>query len=567
MTLHEVAGWIQKELGLSIVPQITIPEVEAFGHYSTNVAFVLAKEKKVNPFDLAQEFAKRLSGVGDNALFSRIEAVRPGFINFWIAPAYLQRSLLSLYKNPKKIGRQSVGKNKTIIIEYSAPNIAKPMHVGHLRSTVIGDALANLYESLGYRVVRWNYLGDWGTQFGKLIAAYKLWGSKAVVSKNPIPELLKLYVRFHAEMKTSPELEERGRQEFAKLEKGDAENRRLWRWFRKVSVAEFKKTYKRLGVRFDIWRGESHYEKELEGLVRALLLLGGDFVKRSEGALIFPLDKFSLPPALLQKADGASLYLTRDIASLKKRIKEYKPEKILYVVGNEQALHFDQLFTIAKLLKLGEVDLAHIKYGLVLGPDGKKLSTREGKAITLASLLDEAVKRVRAVINEKNPDLKEKEKERIAEAVGVSVVKYNDLKEHRQSDIRFNWEEMLNTRGDSAPYLQYTFARLKGILKKGGRPRAVDGKALTEALDLALIKKVNDLDVALALCAQTNTTSQLAKYLYELASLANQFYEKIPVLKDEQVTRRTARLALISVVAETLRCGLAILGITTNERI
>ncbi len=563
---RQIADFVQKTLKLADAPEIATPEIKEFGHYSTNLALKAAKETGKPPMQLANDFAARLSEADSGKMFSKLQPAHPGFINFWLSPEYLQSQLLKVTRYTLHVTRP-----KTVLVEYSAPNIAKPMHVGHLRSTIIGDALANIYEALGYKVIRWNYLGDWGTQFGKLIAAYKLWGDKKRVSKNPIPELLKLYVRFHEELKTNPELEEQGRLEFSKLEKGDKENKKLWQWFRKVSIAEFKKIYKRLGVEFKIWRGESDYEKDLEPLVRSLLVLGGDFIQRSEGALIFPLDKFGLPPALLQKADGASLYLTRDIASLKKRLAEYKPEKILYVVGNEQSLHFDQLFTIARLLKLPKTELVHVKYGLVLGEDGKKLSTREGKTISLNFLLDEAVKRARKVVEAKNAKLSKSAKAQIAEIVGIGAIKYSDLKENRQSDIRFDWEEMLNLQGDTAPYLQYTYARLRSILRKAGRSNVKCNMSnvshLDTDLDLGIIKKILDFTDVLELCAQTYITSHLAKYSYELAKLSNQLYETTPIIQDENKERKMARLLLIQKAAETLKHGLLLLGIKTSERI
>src|SRR3989344_4090885 len=559
-----VAHFVKNALQLSFDPAIEVPAVKEFGHYTTNIAMRLAsgeqayKDDKKNPFVLAQEFVKTLLLAKGEELFLNIKAVQPGFINFTLAPSFLQKKLLAISKD-KKFGTSALGKGKRVIVEYSSPNIAKPMHVGHLRSTIIGDALANMYAAQGYKVIRWNYLGDWGTQFGKLIAAYKTWGDKKSVEQKPIETLLALYVQFHEALKVRPELEQMGQEEFKKLEEGDRANRQLWIWFKKESLKEFSKIYKRLGVTFDVAISESFYEKKLKGLVKALLLLKGGVEKGEEGSLIFPLGQFNLPPALVQKSDGASLYLTRDIATLKDRLKKYKPTQILYVVANEQALHFEQLFAISKVLGLTKAELSHIKFGLVLGPDGKKLSTREGKTVQLEEVLNKAVARAYDTVKAKNPDLSEKEMQRVAEIVGVGAVKYNDLKENRQSDIIFNCDRMLDATGDSAPYLQYAYARLMSILRKAQGAKSkwqkADVSLLTHELELAMIKKILDLPDVIALAVTSNLTSHLAKYLFELAKLASYYYETTPILKDENMARRNARLMLISVIALTLQRG------------
>jgi arginyl-tRNA synthetase len=445
------------------------------------------------------------------------------------------------------------------------------MHVGHLRSTIIGDALANIYESLGYKVTRWNYLGDWGTQFGKLIAAYKLWGDKKEVEKRPIKTLEELYVRFHEEMKTKPELESAGREEFQKLEGGDKENRKLWEWFKKESLKEFGKIYETLGVRFDVEIGESAYEEDLPPTVAELKKRG--IAEAGEGgSIIVKLDKYGLPPALVQKSDGVSLYLTRDIASLKRRIAKYKPEKILYVVANQQTLHFQQLFAIAKMLGLGGVEFEHVKFGMVLGEDKKKLSTREGKVILLEEVIERAVGLARETVEKKSAErkapLSEKEKGEIAKTVALGALKYQDLKEHRNSDIIFDWQKMLDFSGNSGPYLQYTYTRLVNIKKKAGRVGAEpDFNLLTEKIEDSMIKRLLDFPDVVKRVGETNLPNHLALYLYELANLASQFYETVPVLKDKNSPRLAARLALVETTAAILKTGLGLLGIEVLEKI
>ncbi|MDO8601685.1 MAG: arginine--tRNA ligase, partial [bacterium] len=472
-----------------IEPSLDVPALKEFGHYSTNIAMRLANlpaslaasgtakggqaggGAKQNPFELAQQFVGKIKAADTDGMFEKIEFVKPGFINFWLSKEFLQKQLLIIAKSKKACppSLRRLGAGRRVIIDYCGTNIAKPMHVGHLRSTIIGAALANIHEALGYKVIRWNYIGDWGTQFGKLLASYKLWGDKKKIEINPIAEMLTLYVRFHEEIKTKPELEKQGQEEFRKLESGDKENRKLWKWFVKESMIEFEKMFKLLGVKFDNYRGEATYEKELPKVVKELK---GSLAKQSEGAWIIPLEKFNLPPALIEKSDGATLYFTRDIASLHDRLT-YKPAKILYVVANQQALHFEQLFAVANLLGLNlaprktasrGVELVHVKFGMVLGSDGKKLATREGKIVQLTEVIKEGIERAYKVVDKKNPNLVEKEKQAVARAVSIGALKYNDLKENRNSVIQFDWDRMLDLTGDTAPYFHYTYTRFASIL-------------------------------------------------------------------------------------------------------
>ncbi len=563
----EIRTFIQKVLAIPFAPSLDVPSVKEFGHYSTNVAMRLAKEYKKNPLEVAQEFAQKLKAADKKGMFEKIEAVKPGFINFWLSKEFLQKELATIAKKPKNIGVEKIGKGKKVIIDHASTNIAKPLHVGHLRTTIIGAALANMHEALGYKVIRWNYIGDWGTQFGKLVAAYKLWGDKNKVEANPISEMLALYIKFHDELKVKPELEKQGQEEFKKLEKGDKENRKLWQWFVKESLLEFDKAFEILGVSFDTHKGESAYEKQLPGIVKDLKK---SLAQQSEGAWIVPLEKFNLPPALIEKSDGATLYLTRDIASLKDRLTK-KPAKILYVVANQQALHFEQLFAVANLLGLNTAELAHVKFGMVLGEDGKKLATREGKVIQLMDVIHEGMERAYAVVSEKNPNLSEDEKRKVARAVSIGALKYNDLKENRNSDIQFNWDKMLDLTGDTAPYLQYTYTRFVSILKKSQasstKSQTKNVGLLDSDLEIQLMKKVLDFTDVIGQCAETYYTSYMAKYLFELAKLGSQYYEATPILVDENAGRRNARVTLVRTVALTLKKGLSLLGIETTERI
>ncbi len=567
----KISEIVRKILNADAPVDISIPDEELFGHYSTNIALRQAKIKGVPPLELAKEYAAKIAAAAPAGFFQKVEAAAPGFVNFWVSDAAAQDEFKRVAAD-KNYGAGNVGGGRTVIVEYSQPNIAKKMHVGHMRTTIIGAALANILELSGYRVVRWNYLGDWGTQFGKLIAAYKMWGDKKLVEKDPIEELQKLYVRFHAEMKTNPELEKRGREEFKKLEDGDRENRKLWEWFKKESLKEFMKIYRILDVDFDEWMGEASFEREMKATVKELT--DRNIAEQSEGAIVVNLNDVGLPPALIRKSDGASLYLTRDIANLRYRLKKYRPAKILYVVGNEQSLAFEQLFAVAKKLGLGDVaELKHIKYGLVLGEGGKKLSTREGTAEMLEGLLDDAVVKAREVIEAKNPDLPPDKKREIAFVVAMGALKYNDLKENRTTDIVFNWEKMLDFSGDSGPYLQYTYARLKSILRKSKasslrlRPGAINASLLERAAELALMRKLFEFPDVVERAGELYSTSTLAVYLYKLAVAANKFYETTPILKDEDIARRDARLLLIATAARVLQKGLGLLGIKTLEKI
>ncbi len=565
-------SWLKEKIAAHVPGtefEIHIPPDPALGDYATNVAFICAKAEHKSPLDVAHDIISRLKQDTDIAeKFGNIQAAAPGFINFFFKPEFLQKKFATLSAQREKLGTSSDGVGKTVIVESSSPNIAKAMHIGHLRSTIIGDALANMFALRGYRVIRWNYLGDWGTQFGKLIAAYKLWGNKEELAADPIGAMQKLYVRFHDEMKNNPDLEKRGQEEFKKLESGDGENRHLWTWFRDESLQEFQKIYDILGVQFDVMKGESDYEKDLSPLIDDLKKR--NLVRESEGALIAEPD--GLPPAIVQKSDQATLYFTRDLATLHERLTEYYPDVILYVVANQQALHFEQLFSFARK-KLGwdSAQLAHIKFGMVLGSDRKKLATREGNAIALEDVIEEVTERTRKIIQKKNPELSEKEKEEVAEIVGIGALKYNDLKEFRTSDIVFDWDRMLDLTGNSGPYLQYTYARLRSIWRKAGwmdklffRPDATE---LTDTLELALIKHLLNFSDAIALGMRQYATSGVALYLYELANLASRYYETVRILSDDNRGRRHARLALIGTVATVLKQGLGILGMQTLEEI
>ena len=542
--------------------EVTVPEHAQFGHFSTSVAMKLAKERKQSPMTVAQEIAGRLPVIAPEGFFAKIEAVAPGFINMWIAPVAIQQAFKEIAAAGDAWGRpaEKLPETEVVVVDYSAPNIAKPMSVGHLRSTIIGQALYNVFKFCGYTVIGDNHLGDWGKQFGVLIAAYKEDGSPEEVT---IDYLVKLYVGYSARMKEDSRLGDAARAEVKKLQDGDAENRAIWKKFYDISLEEFRKMYDMLGVSFDQYLGESFYNDQLEGIVRDAL--DRHIAIESEGAIVIPVEGEKVP-MIIRKSDGAYLYPTTDIATIKHRIAQWKADLILYVVGNEQALHFEQLFkAVHKLGIVTSESLFHVRFGLMLGEDMKKFSTRAGKTVSLLELLQEAIARARKVVDEKQPDLSEEERQKIAEVVGIGAVKYNDLSQNRQSDIVFNWERMLSFEGNSGPYLQYAYARLKSILRKGDHVSTFDVAHLNDETELQVIMRLQEFPEVIEIITKQYYPHHLADYLYALAKDVNAMYQKVPVLKADEA-ERNARLALIATAAQTLKTGLELLGLNTLEQ-
>ncbi|MFA4999255.1 MAG: arginine--tRNA ligase [Parcubacteria group bacterium] len=534
-------------------PKVTIPEDSKFGHYSTNLAMIRAGLKETNPREEAKEIISSVLKIAPKELFERIEIATPGFVNFFISKEAMIKEAEAILSKRERYGSGVIGRGKTIVIDYSAPNIAKPMSVGHLRSTVIGAAIANLLRFQGYKVVSDNHLGDWGTQFGALIYAYKHWADKEEFKKNPVEHLVSLYVRFHKEAEENGILMEEARKETAKLQKKDTENTKLWKLFVKESIKEFEKIYKRLQVKFDVMLGESFYEPMLEGIVNDALKLG--VARKDEGAVKIFFKDERLPPYVIEKADGAHLYTTTDLATIEYRVNKWKPVKILYVVANEQALHFAQLFETVRLLNLApEIELHHIKFGMMLGASGKKFSTRKGEFIKLTDLLDKA-KEAAAKINPNS-----------AEQVGIGAVKYYDLSHYRLSDIVFDWDAMLSLKGNSAPYIQYTYSRLRSIIQKarGLKPK-LGIESLSDETEKKVLESLVHFSDAATYAAEKYEPNHLADYLFKTANVLNAFYESLPVIKAEKKTAE-ARLGLATAGAIVLKSGLELLGIKLPKR-
>lgn len=520
-------------------------------------AFSLAKVERKAPQAIAADIVETLDSEG----FEKIVATGP-YVNFFLDKAAISHATLTqVIKENDHYGQQHRGNGQNVTIDMSSPNIAKPFSVGHLRSTVIGDALANIYEKMGYKALRINHLGDWGKQFGLLIVAYKLWGDKAAVEANPIAELLKLYVRINAEADENPELDEEGRKWFKKLEDGDAEALELWQWFRDESLVEFNRIYDKLNITFDYIQGEAFYNDKMDkGIER---LKEKDLLQESNGAMIVNLENDNLPPALIMKSDGATLYITRDIATALYRKENYNFAKSIYVVGQEQANHFKQLKVVLK--KMGydwSDDLLHIAFGLVT-KDKKKLSTRKGNIILLEPTLDEAVSRALSQIEAKNPDLENKEA--VAEAVGVGAVKFFDLKTDRENGYDFDLEAMVSFEGETGPYVQYAYARIQSILRKANFTPKVDNQyQLTDAESWEIIKHLQNFATVIEKAADKYDPSLIAKYAIQLAQSFNKYYAHTRILDENP--ERDSRLALAYTTGVVLKEALRLLGVEAPEK-
>ncbi len=569
MIEKQIKNLIDKVISTQIDFEVEIPQEESYGDYATNVALVLAKNFKKSPLKVAEKIRlkiTRLLARKQRNLFEKIEIAEPGFINFFLKPEFLQGKLKKILKQSKKFGQQTKKKKKTIIIDYSSPNLAKPMHVGHLRSTIIGQAFYNIYEFLGYKVVGDNHLGDWGKQFGLMIVACKQKKLKiSDIKKLSLRQMMDIYVEFNKRMEKNEELGEQAREEFKKLEQGDRENNRIWKAFKEKSLKEFNKIYNLLGVKFDLILGESFYKGSCQEVIKQAIDKKVA-LQNPDNSIIINLDKFNLPPYLIQKSDGATLYGTRDLATVKYRVKKYNPQKILYVVGNEQSLHFEQLFHAAELLKyIAKDKLHHLKFGLVLDENRKKLASRTGRFIGAQQLIDKIIKLAQQVIEKKNPKLPKKEKQNAAKIIGIGALKYNDLSQNRKTDIVFDWEKMLSFKGNSGPYLQYSYVRLKSILKKAKPVRKFDPGFLKEKEELKILKELTRFPEAVQEAGEKFQINLLTNYLYNLAGLINNFYEQFPVLQAEKEVK-LARLALIKAAVIVLNKGLNLLGMETLER-
>ena len=520
-------------------------------------AFSLAKVERKAPQAIAADIAEKI----DQSAFEKVVATGP-YVNFFLDKSKISDQVIkSVIEAGADYGQQDEGHGQNITIDLSSPNIAKPFSVGHLRSTVIGDALSNIFRKMGYNTIKINHLGDWGKQFGLLMVAYKKWGSKEAVEANPIDELLKLYVRINAEIENDPELDEEGRKWFKKLEDGDPEATELWQWFRDESLVEFNRIYKLLGVEFDSLNGEAFYNDKMDEGVQILEDKG--LLKESKGASIVELDDVNLPPAMIKKSDGATLYITRDIATAIYRARTYNFVKNIYAVGQEQSNHFRQLKAVLK--KMGfdwSDDMVHVDFGLVT-KNRQKLSTRKGNIILLEPTLQEAISRAKAQIEEKNPELENKEE--VAHAVGVGAVKFYDLKTDRRNGYDFDLEAMVSFEGETGPYVQYAYARIQSILRKANFTPSTDATySLNDPESWEIIKLLQDFSRVVKRAAENYDPSLIAKYAINLAQAFNKYYAHTRIL--DESPERDSRLALSYSTAVVLKEALRLLGVDAPEK-
>ena len=533
-----------------------------FGDYQCNAAMALAKVLKLPPKAIAQTV---IDQAGHHPAVARMEIAGPGFINLYINDLWLNEILCDALGGDPVI--PAVGQGRTVIIDYSSPNVAKPMHIGHIRSTIIGHALDRLHRCLGYEVVADNHIGDWGTQFGILINGYRAFADSEALAREPVEELERIYVKSYERTKTDEAWLKQCRAELVKLQSGDPDNRALWERFVALSLSEFDRIYKRLGVSFDRMHGESHYRDRLADVVHGLEERG--LATESEGATVVLLEDEKLPVCIVRKSDGGFNYATSDLATVASRVAEFHPEKIVYVTDERQQLHFKQVFAIAARLGI-TVRLDHVWFGLMRLPTGT-FSTREGNVIRLERLLDEAEERALAIVQASSPDMAADRQREVARAVGLGAVKYADLSQNPQTTITFTWDKALALDGNSGPYLQYAYARIASVRDKynerfpGQNPDAFP-ILFTEPIERALaIRLVRFADVV-EKAAQVYKPCLLADYLYDLAQAYSTFYQNVPFLKADEGVRES-RVRLCGMVARVLRKGLDLLGIETLERI
>ena len=542
---------------------IEIPSSKEMGDYSLP-CFKLAKEMKKAPQMIANEIKEKL--IIDESLIEKVEVVN-GYLNFFINPTAIIKNVFEEIENKKeRYGSSTIGNGKNIVIDYSSPNIAKPFHIGHLRSTVIGGALYKIYKFLGYNVIGVNHLGDYGTQFGKLIEGYKRWGEEYNIEENPIDELTKIYVRINNLCKEDESVLEECRNNFKKLEDGDTYCTELWQKFRKLSLKEFQKVYDLLDTHFDSLNGEAFYSDKMEEVVK-LLEKSGRLVE-SEGARVIDLEEKQMPPCLIEKTNGSTTYATRDLAAILYRARTYNFDKAIYVTSYEQILHFKQVFEVAKLLGLDEKytdNLVHVPFGMVLLKEGK-MSTREGNIIKLEELLNEAISRVSKVIEEKNPNLENKEE--VAKRIGIGAVIFNDLYNSRIKDEIFDWETMLNFNGETGPYLQYMYVRTNSILEKVNEIPSLDNININVLQDIATINLIKEIYLFGDIIKQASIKDEpyiISRYLINIAKLFSTFYNENKIIVEDE-EKRNARIYVTYCTNLVLKTGANLLGIQMPDK-
>ena len=542
-----------------IVALIEVPPNKEMGDFAFP-CFKLAKVFRKAPNMIAADLAENIEAKG------AISKVMPlgGYVNFFVNKSQLAETVINdVLTKKEKYGHTDLGQEKAVVIDFSSPNIAKPFHIGHIRTTVIGNALYKIYDSQGYNVVRVNHLGDYGTQFGKLIVAFKLWGSKEAVEANPIPELLKLYVKFHEEAEQKPEMEDEARAWFTKLENGDEEAKALWQWFRDESLKEFARVYDLLDIEFDSYAGESFYSDKMGVVIDQLKEKG--LLVQSQGTNVVDLEEFNMPPALITKNDGSTLYMTRDLAAAIYRKNTYDFDKCIYVVGSQQSLHFQQLFKVLELMGFEwSKDLVHTPFGMVALEEGT-MSTRKGRVVFLEDVLKQAVEKTKEIVLSKNPNAKNVEQ--IAKQVGVGAVVFQELSNSRIKDYTFSWSRTLSFEGETGPYVQYTHARCCAVLRKAEEEVTTDINydLLSDGDGAEVLKVIGSFNKSILAAMRKNEPHIITRFVLDLAQAFNKFYHDNPILVEDAELRK-ARLALVAATRQTIENALALLGMHAPER-
>ena len=542
-----------------IIALIEVPPNKEMGDYAFP-CFKLAKVFRKSPNMIAADLAESIEAKGE------ISKVIPlgGYVNFFVNKSQLAESVIKdVLTKKENYGHSDLGQDKAVVIDFSSPNIAKPFHIGHIRTTVIGNALYKIYDSQGYNVVRVNHLGDYGTQFGKLIVAFKLWGNKEAVEANPIPELLKLYIQFHEEAEKKPEMEDEARAWFTKLENGDEEAKALWQWFRDESLKEFARVYDLLDIEFDSYNGESFYSDKMDRVIDIIKDKG--LLQESQGTNIVDLEEYNMPPALITKNDGSTLYMTRDLAAALYRKENYDFEKCIYVVGSQQSLHFQQLFKVLELVGFEWAkDMVHVPFGMVALEEGT-MSTRKGRVVFLEDVLKQAIEKTKETMLTKNPNALNVDE--IAKQVGVGAVVFQELSNSRIKDYTFSWSRTLSFEGETGPYVQYTHARCCAVLRKAEEEVTTDinYELLNDVDSAEVLKVIASFNKTILNAMRKNEPHIITRFVLDLAQAFNKFYHDNSILVEDAELRK-ARLALVCATRQALENGLKLLGMQAPER-
>lgn len=553
-----IASYIEELEQSEIEKLLEIPPKPEMGDFAFP-CFRLAKTYRKAPQMIAEDLKNKM----ELADFLASVENMGGYLNFYVNKEQFAKEMV-LQASEDNFGASKEGDGKTICIDYSSPNVAKNFHVGHLRTTIIGNSLYKIFSKLGYHVERINHLGDWGTQFGKLIVAYKKWGNKEEIEKDGVAALMKIYVKFHEEADKDDSLNDEARAWFVKMEQGDEEALSIWQWFKDISLIEYKRTYKLLGMEFDSYNGESFYRDKTGAVVEALK--EKNLLVESEGAFIVPLDEYNMAPCLIMKKDGSSIYATRDIAAALYRKKTYDFTKCIYVTGNEQKLHFAQFFKVLELMgNEWSKDMVHVPYGLV-SLEGGKLSTRSGNVIYAEDILRESIAKIREIIEEKNPNLPDKDQ--VAQIVGIGAILFNDLYNQRIKDVTFTWEKILNFDGETGPYVQYTYARAASVLRKAGVTEVdedIDFSVLTDDASMNLLKEMTRYPEVVKDASEKLEPFVVARFAMAVAQAFNKFYHDCQINVEDEAVKK-ARLKMVVLTKYVLKDALSLLGIACPEQ-